>query len=67
MNEENRGKGISQKLLDHGLEQASLRGFENLYLSTDLNNFYEKKGWSVFSKGYGVGGDEFKIYSKSTS
>ena len=53
-------------LLTHGLKQAELKGFENLYLSTDLINFYEKKGWTEFGKGFGVTGEEFKIYSNST-
>jgi N-acetylglutamate synthase-like GNAT family acetyltransferase len=66
VNEENRKKGIADKLLKHGLEQTKLKGFPALYLSTDLHNFYEKKGWTIFSEAYGVSGDKFKIYSKST-
>lgn len=66
VNELNRKKGYAEMLLTHGLKQAKLKGFENLYLSTDLVNFYEKKGWAEFGKGFGVSGEEFKIYSKST-
>jgi len=67
LNESHRGKGYAGALLDHGINQAKIKGFENLYLSTDLINFYEKKGWKEFGKGYGVSGNEFKIYSKATS
>ncbi len=61
-----RKNGLAAQLLDHGLHQAKKKGFEKLYLSTDLINFYEKKGWDQFGVGFGVGGDEFKIYTKST-
>jgi len=59
-----RKKGYAEMLLNHGLEQARLMGFECLYLSTDLVDFYEKKGWTQFGKGFSFSGDEFKIYKK---
>lgn len=66
VNEPYRNRGYGAELLNHGLNQARIKGFENLYLSTDLIGFYEKKGWSEFGKGYGVSGGEIKIYSKLT-
>ena len=45
---ENRKQGIAEKMLRHGLKQAHLKGFSKLYLSTDLDDFYEKKGWIFF-------------------
>lgn len=66
VNEEYRGRGLAEKLLNHGLNESEKRGFDTLYLSTDLKEFYEKKGWSFYANGYGVSGDEFKIYSKPT-
>lgn len=66
VNEPHRNKGLGGQLLNHGIEQTKEKGFENLYLSTDLVNFYEKKGWQEYGKGYGVFGDEFKVYTKST-
>jgi len=65
VNEEHRGKGLASELLHHGLKQTSEKGFSKLYLSTDLEGFYEKKGWNYLDKGFGVSGDEFKIYCKS--
>jgi len=61
-----RKKGYAEMLLKHGINEAKLKGFENLYLSTDLVNFYEKKCWTEFGKGYGFSGGEIKIYKNLT-
>lgn len=66
VNEEYRGKGIAGTLLEHGLKQAGLRGFSELYLSTDLTGFYEAKGWNYYGEGYGMSGGIDKIYSRKT-
>lgn len=66
VNEEHRKKGYAETLLKHGLKQTNLKGFDNLYLSTDLVQFYEKKGWTEFGKGFNFSGDEVNIYKKST-
>ena len=57
VNEPCRKKGYAERLLEHGLQEAKLEGFENLYLSTDLVDFYEKKGWTQLGKGYSFSGD----------
>lgn len=41
---EYRGKGYSKILNDAILEEAKNRNIEELYLKTDLNNYYEKFG-----------------------
>lgn len=66
VNEPHRGQGIAERLLDHGLAQAKEKGFEALYLSTDLKNFYERKNWTHIGDGYGWGGGSIKIYSRAT-
>ena len=66
VNEDQRGKGLADLLLNHGLEQAKEKGFEHLYLSTDLQDFYEGKGWNHLCDGYGVTGGSIKIYSRKT-
>ena len=66
VNETHRGQGIAGKLLQHALEEAQQKGFPHLYLSTDLVDFYEKKGWTYFGEGYNPFGDVFKIYQKET-
>jgi len=67
VNENYRNRGLAEELLKHGLNESQKKGFDTLYLSTDLKNFYEKKGWNYYSNGYGVSGDELKIYSKETN
>ncbi len=67
VNKPYRGQGIAEQLLDHGLAQASSKGHESLYLSTDLENFYERKNWEHYCEGYGVSGGKIKIYKRKTS
>ena len=66
VNEEYRKQGIAEKLLEHGLDEAKRKNFDHLYLSTDLVNFYERKGWKLFGNGYNLFGEQIKIYSKDT-
>ena len=65
VNPEHRGKGLAGQLLEHALQEAYQKGFGKLYLSTDLEGFYEKKGWQYTAEAYGLGGDAIKIYSRS--
>lgn len=45
-----RGKGYSKILNDAILEEAKKRGFNKLYLKTDLENYYEKFGAKYMEK-----------------
>jgi GNAT superfamily N-acetyltransferase len=64
--EEYRKNGIAEKLLSHGLKEAKSKGFDVLYLYTDLVNFYERRGWNHICNGFGVTDKELRIYSKTT-
>ena len=66
VNTEYRGKGIAAELLKHGLQQAKEKGFDHLYLSSDLVGFYENNGWEHIAEGYNVFGQGIKIYAKPT-
>ena len=66
VDENYRSLGLAEKLIRHGLNESQKKGFKTLYLSTDLNDFYEKKEWNYLSNGYGVDGNKIKIYSKET-
>lgn len=66
VNPEHRNKGIADKLLKHGLSETAQKGFKYLYLSTDLENFYERKGWTHFTNGFNIFDTEIKIYCKRT-
>jgi len=63
--EAHRKQGIAEQLLQHGLDQSQQKGFDHLYLSSDLVNFYERKGWQVLCEGYNLFGDAFPIYHKA--
>jgi GNAT superfamily N-acetyltransferase len=64
VNETHRNQGIAEKLLDHALMEAKRKGFDEVYLSTDLVNFYERKGWTLIGKGFNIFGTAIKMYSK---
>ena len=67
VDEGHRGKGIGSQLLQHGLEEAARKGYKTLYLTSDLEGYYEKYGWRNTGVAYGVGGGDIKIYEKDTS
>ena len=64
VNETHRKQGIAEKLLNHALKQAKSKSYKFLYLSSDLENFYERKGWIYFGEGYNVFGDDIAIFRK---
>lgn len=64
--EDCRGRGVAETLLKHGLKETRQKGFKMLYLSTDLEGFYEKKGWQHFSDTYNLSGERFKVYAKQS-
>lgn len=67
VNKAYRGQGLAGQLLEHGIKKAKRLGYSALYLSTDLENFYERKGWLYLAEGYNVMGEAIKIYTCSTS
>ena len=66
VNEKFRSRGIGAELLRHGLQQAAKKGYDKLYLSTDLEGYYEKYGWQNSGIVYGASGDYIKLYEKDT-
>ncbi|WP_406622013.1 GNAT family N-acetyltransferase [Bacillus atrophaeus] len=60
-----RGNEIGCALLRHALKEAHIKGFENLYLCTDLEGYYEKYGWVYIKNGYIFNGEPAKIYKKA--
>ncbi|XEC92953.1 GNAT family N-acetyltransferase [Paenibacillus tarimensis] len=61
-----RGRKLGSVLLNHAVEETGKKGFKNLYLSTDLNGYYEKYGWTYLSEGFMLNGDPTKIFVKQT-
>ncbi|UOY07322.1 GNAT family N-acetyltransferase [Muricauda sp. SCSIO 64092] len=64
VDESYRNQGLANALIQHGIDESRKGGFDHLYLSTALNDFYEKKGWKYHSQGFTAFGDSIKIYSK---
>ena len=63
---EHQGKRIGSQLLQHARQEAAKKGFEKLYLSTDLEGYYEKYGWTHIGEVYGVSGSSLKLYAAET-
>jgi len=61
-----RGQALGFMLQNHGITEAREKGFGQLYLSTDLENYYEKNGWTYYAKTFGVTGGEIKVYRRPT-
>ena len=57
---EYRGKGYSKILNDAILEEAKNRGFKEIYLKTELENYYEKFG-AIFIKKLSTNESLYKI------
>lgn len=66
VNPEHRNRGYAAQLLNHGLDEAARKGFDTLYLSTDLESFYEKKGWTYFDDAFNIVDTKIRIYAKRT-
>ena len=64
IDESYRNRGLANELIKHSIDESRKEGFDTIYLSTELNDFYEKKGWKYYSIGYTAFGDSIKIYSK---
>ncbi|MFY0652106.1 MAG: GNAT family N-acetyltransferase [Cyclobacteriaceae bacterium] len=64
VDEDYRNRGLANEIIKHSMIESRKRGFDTLYLSTELDGFYEKKGWEYHANGYTAFGDSLKIYSK---
>lgn len=57
-----RGKALGKRLLDHAIKLAAEAGFENVYLSTDHDGYYEKYGWERIEDAFEPTGAQTRIY-----
>ncbi|SES30366.1 GNAT family N-acetyltransferase [Psychrobacillus sp. OK032] len=62
-----RGNSIGEQLLEHGLKMTAQLGHEKLYLSSDLEGYYEKYGWTNSTITYGPSGASIKVYEKAVN
>ena len=65
--EEERGHGYGNMLLEHALICAKKAGFEQAYLTTDHDGYYEKYGWKRMEDGYDLSDGMSRIYVKKAS
>jgi len=61
-----RRQGIAALLIDHALTYSRHRGYPEVYLTTDLVGFYERKGWIPIAEAYNPMGVAFPVYTKAT-
>lgn len=59
-----RAEGLGSELLIHASEEVAKLGYANMYLSTDLEGYYEKYGWKLAGTAFGIFGDSIKVYQK---
>mgnify|MGYP001233705383 CR=1 FL=1 len=62
--EDQRGKGIAGELQNRVIEEAKKLGYNDLYLITTHDDYYERFGWNFIEKALKTSGDFTKIYSK---
>ncbi len=61
--EKYRNKGIGKELQEYVLEYCRKLQYKEIYLYTDIEDYYEKIGWQQIDKAYEYTGSEVKIYS----
>lgn len=64
---EYRGQNIGSRLINHAIHECRKMGFINIYLSSDLEGYYEKFGWIHLTNGYAIDGSETKIFTARTT
>lgn len=60
--EEFRGNNYASLLINRAKEDTKKMGFKHLYLCTELNDYYEKLGFSYIGDGYHPWEEQSKIY-----
>lgn len=61
-----RGRSVGNRLLEHALNVTARLGYEKLYLSSNLEGYYEKYSWVNSTVTYGPLGGSIKVYEKRT-
>lgn len=65
--EEYRGKRIGQELQKFLINYCQEKGYKEIFLYTDLCNYYEKTGWQYIEDGIEYSGGSMKIYKQELS
>lgn len=60
--EKHRGSSYGSLMLERVKEDSLKLGFDNLYLATDITEYYEKYGFTYIGQGYHPWDEESRIY-----
>lgn len=63
--ESERGQALGNMLMEYAEAEAKKAGYENIYLTTAHNGYYEKYGWKRIEDGYEASGEPIRIYTKN--
>ncbi len=63
--EKHRGKKLGRMMMDRGAEDAKKMGFDAMYLTTELDGYYEKYQWVRIEDGYELDGSPTMIYCRN--
>lgn len=63
--EEYRGRNVGQALQRFLIDYCRKEGYEDLFLYTDLCNYYEKTGWKYIGEEIEYSGNSIKIYKQN--
>jgi len=63
--EEERGQRLGAAMQDHLCGVARRMDYSKVYLTTDLDGYYEKNGWERMEDGYEFSGEATRIYFKA--
>lgn len=59
-----RGNGIGQELQKFLIQYCKQLGYKELFLYTDLNDYYEKTAWQYIGEGIEFSGHSIKLYKQ---
>lgn len=62
-----RGRKIGEKLQRFLIEYCKKQGYKELFLYTDLDNYYEKTGWQRIEDGVEYSGESIKVYKMNST
>ncbi len=62
---DHRGKKLGSMMMDRGAKDAKKMGFEKMYLTTDLDGYYERYQWFRIEDGFEMDGSPTRIYCRN--
>ncbi|PIJ49004.1 GNAT family N-acetyltransferase [Erwinia sp. OLTSP20] len=60
-----RGQGVSERLQQRVINEASARGFSNLYLWASFADYYERFGWQYLGEALDYPNKKVRVYRRA--